>query len=152
MISVKQARQVYTKVYKQRRYETLLTTIADLLNRRRPTSALGKAITLAVTPALQDLNDEDLCQLRYLWGLALGAIELIDDELTVFVLGCLDLALDPMKQSCGVSEVHRRMNTSNDEKRRDIADHARDRAPELGATRSRDDLNALLAVIVTVTA
>lgn len=130
----------------------LLRTIDRLFHRRPEKSALGTAVHLAVMPALKDLNDEDFAQLGYVWDMASPSIELVDDELTVFVLGCLDAAMDQTKNALEMRRVHQHLNMPIDERQKDIADLVRDRTAELGATRSRDELNALLAVIVTVTA
>ena len=151
-ISIEAVRSIYAKIPQERRYEAFLRVITNLLDRNRPERALGTAVTRAVEPALKDLNDEDFRQLVYVWGIASSSIEPVDDDLTVFVLGCLDSALNPTAHARGMSRVHQRLNMLSDECQKDVADLVRDRTAELGATRSRDELNALLAVIVTVTA
>ncbi len=152
MISIEKARRAYSKIDPLQRHEALRAVIANLLDRNRPERALGTAVTRAVEPALKDFNDEDFRQLVYVWGIASSSIEPVDDDLTVFVLGCLDSALNPTAHARGMSRVHQRLNMLSDERQKDLADLARNHTAELGATRSRDELNALLAVIVTVTA
>lgn len=152
MISIEKAPRAYSKIDPLQRHEALRAVIANLLDRNRPERALGTAVTRAVEPALKNLNDEDFRQLVYVWGMAPPSIELVDDELMVSVLGCLDTVLHQTENEQGMSRVHQRLNMPSDERQKDITDLVRNRTAELGATRSRDDLNALLAVIVTVTA
>lgn len=152
MMSTERARQIYARMAPEQRLAMLLRTIDHLVLRRPEKTALATAVHPAVMPALKNLNDEDFAQLSYVWDMASPSIELVDDELMVSVLGCLDTVLHQTENEQGMSRVHQRLNMPSDERQKDITDLVRNRTAELGATRSRDDLNALLAVIVTVTA
>lgn len=152
IISVEGVRHIYAKIPHERRFVAFQEVIANLLYQRGPERALGTVVARAVEPALKGFNSEDFAQLRYLWHMASPSNVLTNDGLTLLVLGCLDTSLDPTAVARGMSPAYKHMPSPSEERQKDITDLVRNRNAELGATRSRDDLNALLAVIVTVTA